>query len=145
MAGKLKLVQITVTPLTGDLRLRRLLCGKAPPFRGGRTPTTPLRATWKAQPSKGRGGEKTSKLGRKGGAFPHSGAAEPNRIRPSSANWDSLEVNSPLPFSRVSKDNTLRSRFGTRDWLLAVSCKLLAVGCKLLVSAYSLFLLMTEN
>ena len=29
-----KLVQITVPPLPDDLRLRRLLCGKAPPFCG---------------------------------------------------------------------------------------------------------------
>ena len=30
------------------------------------------------------------KRGRKGGAFPHSGAAEPHGVRQFSANWDSL-------------------------------------------------------
>jgi NADPH2:quinone reductase len=37
-------VQIMVRPLNGDLRLRRLLCGKAPPFRRGKPPLNLLRA-----------------------------------------------------------------------------------------------------
>ena len=90
-----KLVQITVPPLPDDLRLRRLLCGKAPPFRGVRTPTNPLPAAWKGSLPGGGEGEKMGKRGRKGGAFPHNGAAEPHCARQFSANWDGLGFTPP--------------------------------------------------
>jgi len=50
------LVQITLDPADGNLRLRRLLCGKASPFRGACLSNNFLRAGWKAQPSSRRGG-----------------------------------------------------------------------------------------
>ena len=50
------LVQIALNGAGVDLRLRRLLCGKAAPFRGACVVTNLLRAGWKAQPSSLRGG-----------------------------------------------------------------------------------------
>jgi len=39
-----KLVQITIRWFSGNMRLRRLLCGKAPPFRCRELPTNLVRA-----------------------------------------------------------------------------------------------------
>ena len=57
------LVQITVWRMTDDLRLRRLLCGKAPPFRGGEITANLLRAVWKAEPPRRCGGRRNGQTG----------------------------------------------------------------------------------
>ncbi len=46
-----KLVQITLDRVGDGLRLRRLMCGKASPFRGAGVLKNLLRAGWKAEPS----------------------------------------------------------------------------------------------
>jgi hypothetical protein len=51
----LRLVQITLNEVGAELRLRRLLCEKALPFRCPCTLTNLLRALWKAAPSRRRG------------------------------------------------------------------------------------------
>ena len=51
-----RLVQITLNGAGVDLRLRRLMCGKAGPFRGASSLTDLLRAGWKAEPSSLPGG-----------------------------------------------------------------------------------------
>ena len=85
----LRLVQITLNGAGVDLRLRRLLCGKAAPFRGASALTNLLRAGWKAQPSSLRGG------GGMRWAWPESQrlsaqqAAEPRRPLEELANLDS--------------------------------------------------------
>jgi len=99
--SELGLVQITKRRLRGDMRLRRLLCGKAAPFRRRRPRTNLLRPAWKAQPSRWGGQVENRKLGRKGRAFPHSGAAEPLRALGFSANLDGLGKNAPLPSGAV--------------------------------------------
>jgi hypothetical protein len=50
-----RLVQVTRYPASYDVRLRRLLCGKASPFRGTTVLVNLLHAGWKAQPSSLRG------------------------------------------------------------------------------------------
>jgi hypothetical protein len=45
------------------LRLGRLLCGKALPFRSGKAITNLLRAAWKAEPSRRRGEEESGQAG----------------------------------------------------------------------------------
>ena len=52
-----KLVQIAVGHFHDGLRLRRLICGKASPFRRTCALDNLLRAGWKAEPSSLRGGE----------------------------------------------------------------------------------------
>jgi hypothetical protein len=64
------LVQITLDPADGNLRLRRLLCGKASPFRGAEE-------------------EEGCSLGRKARGFPQSGAAKPHSEVELLANLDS--------------------------------------------------------
>jgi hypothetical protein len=49
------LVQITLDSANDDLRLRRLLCGKALPFRRTCVLKNLFRAGWQAQPSSLRG------------------------------------------------------------------------------------------
>jgi hypothetical protein len=51
-----RLVQITRAPASYDVRLRRLPCGKASPFRRTTALVNLLRAGWKAEPSSLRGG-----------------------------------------------------------------------------------------
>jgi hypothetical protein len=51
-----RLVQITLDRVGDRLRLRRLMCGKAAPFRKACVLKNLLRAGWKAQPSSLRGG-----------------------------------------------------------------------------------------
>src|SRR5579863_627237 len=67
-----KLVQITLNGPAVDLRLRRLLCGKAEPFRGDWVQANLLRLGWKAEPSSRGGGKKCAEPVRKAGGFPHS-------------------------------------------------------------------------
>jgi len=52
-----RLVQLTHDPATCDLRLRRLLRGKAGPFRRAGALDNLLPPGWKAQPSSLRGGK----------------------------------------------------------------------------------------
>ena len=49
---------LTLVDFNGDLRLRRLICGKASPFRWTRAPDNLLRAGWKAEPSSLRGAKR---------------------------------------------------------------------------------------
>jgi len=51
-----RFVQIPLGRVNDDLRLCRLICGKAAPFRRTCTLRNLLRAGWKAQPSSLRGG-----------------------------------------------------------------------------------------
>jgi len=53
-----RLVQITDDPATCDLRLRRLLRGKARPFRAADVLRNLLPAGWKAEPTSLRGGKR---------------------------------------------------------------------------------------
>ena len=78
--GKLRLVQIRFAPVNDDLRLRRLTCGKASPFRRTCVQNNLLRAGWKAQPSSLRGGERGAGIGRKARGFPQVRAAQPLRV-----------------------------------------------------------------
>jgi len=52
-----RLLEVTIRPFEDELRLRRLLCGKALPFRGVRDLVIPLGAGWKAEPSSLRQGD----------------------------------------------------------------------------------------
>jgi len=52
-----ELIQITLDPVSDDLRLRRLPCGKALPSRRACVQKILLRAGWKAEPSSLLGGE----------------------------------------------------------------------------------------
>jgi hypothetical protein len=60
VAPQPKLVRITLGPVSDEPRLRRLICGKASPFRSARTLQN-----------------EPSGTGRKAGGFPQVGAAEP--------------------------------------------------------------------
>jgi hypothetical protein len=51
-----RFVQITLVTVGDELRLRRLICGKAEPFRKTPHLNNLLRAGWKAEPSSLRGG-----------------------------------------------------------------------------------------
>ena len=68
-----RLVKITLTPVGGNPRLRRPLCGKASPFRGNGVPNNSLRAGWKAEPSSRRGGRKDAAWAGKPEAFRTAG------------------------------------------------------------------------
>ncbi len=50
------------------------------------------------------------KLGRKGGAFPHSGAAEPHRVRQFPANLDSPGQRPPLQQTKLAHYPAVRDR-----------------------------------
>ena len=73
------LVQITLDSVNDDLRLRRLLCGKAPPFRGPASKETSSSPAGRLSLPAGEEESERNRIGRKGRAFPHSGAAEPRR------------------------------------------------------------------
>ena len=85
-----RLVQIAQQPTGPDARLRRLLCGKALPFRRMGTSDDLLHPGWQAEPSSLGGGKRGRRTVRIGGAFPQSGAAKPLVPPPEALNLDRL-------------------------------------------------------
>ena len=120
-----ELVQITAKPLTHDLRLCRLLCGKAPPFRGGKTPTNPFRAAWKAEPSRRLEREKMGSWA--GKAEPFRTAGRQSRIECDSFPliWTALVLANALPhpgsWHRIKLANPKTSEGRIFAWPLARS------------------------
>jgi hypothetical protein len=96
------LVQITIDLMSDDLRLRRLLCGKALPFRRTSVLKNLYHEGWKAEPSSLRGGGKGCGIGRKGKAFPQGRAAEPHSARTSIVNLDCFDSQTAPKFDWVS-------------------------------------------
>ena len=73
----IKLVQITLREFSVDRRLRRLLCGKAVPFRRWGLLTNLIRAAEGIAFGAARMRRKPGQRGRKGRAFPHSKGQSP--------------------------------------------------------------------
>ena len=70
-------VQITIREFSADRRLRRLLCGKAAPFRRRGLRTNLIRAAEGIAFAAARMKRKPGQIGRKGRAFPQSRGAKP--------------------------------------------------------------------
>jgi hypothetical protein len=85
-----RLVQIKPSLVDDPLRLRRLICGKASPFRATGIRNNLIRAGWKAQPSSLCGQGRRAGIGRKAGGFPQGEAAERRGGTEWAANSDSF-------------------------------------------------------
>jgi hypothetical protein len=105
----LRLVQITFEPAGQDVRLRRLLCGKAAPFRRRVSKPNSFFAGWKAGPSsRRRGGKEVSWAASPDVSFP------PRRIGASSSGnqppvWvPALRQAQGRPFARTAPRSARR-------------------------------------
>lgn len=82
--------QIAIRAIRHDLRLRRLLCGMAPPCRRRQLPTNLICAAPKAEPSARRTSEKTGAARPKRRSLFAEQGAEPDQIAGWSADSDSF-------------------------------------------------------
>jgi hypothetical protein len=87
------------SPRSG-LRLRRLLCGKAAPFRFLKPPTNFLRAAGRHSLPGGAEEEKMSAMDRKGRAFPHSRGRSPIKHHDCSLIW--IALGKPYPYNQCA-------------------------------------------